>query len=166
MKQAPSSVLMVRPEHFGFNPETAESNAFQSYGGEADHRKIRDKAIAEFDRMVVKLREHGINVLVFHSPKYRKLPDAVFPNNWVTFHEDGRVVIYPMLAQNRRLERRLDIIDSVGDKFHISEIIDLSPEENSGHILEGSGSIVFDHVNMTAYANESSRTSQYLFDKT
>jgi hypothetical protein len=115
--------------------------------------------------MVIKLREHGINVLTFHSPKYKKLPDAVFPNNWVTFHEDGRVVIYPMLAKNRRLERRLDIIDAVGDKFKIKEIVDLSAEENSGHILEGSGSIVFDHVNMMAYANTSARTSKYLFEK-
>jgi hypothetical protein len=165
MKQAPSSVLMVRPEHFGYNPETAESNTFQSFEGKINHSEVRKKAVFEFDQLVAKLRDRGINVLTFHSPKYRKLPDAVFPNNWVTFHEDGRVVIYPMLAKNRRLERRLDIIDAVGDQFIIKEIIDLSPEENSDHILEGSGSIVFDHVHMTAYANSSPRTSRYLFEK-
>jgi len=165
MKQAPSSVLMVRPEHFGFNPETAKSNSFQPdrIGGLDDN--VRKKAIIQFDQFVDKLEENGINVLTFHSPKYKKLPDAVFPNNWVTFHEDGKIIIYPMLAKNRRLERRMDVIDAVGDTFIIKEIIDLSYEENNGIILEGSGSIVFDHVNLIAYANESPRTHKILFEK-
>ena len=165
MKQAPSSIFMVRPDHFGYNAETAESNAFQSGGVEDNYDQIRRAAIAQFDQFVDKLQLHEIEVLTFKSPKYKKLPDAVFPNNWVTFHEDGRIVIYPMLAKNRRLERRLDVIDQIGDKFKIKDIIDLSAEENNSIFLEGSGSIVFDHVNMMAYANQSPRTNQSLFEK-
>jgi hypothetical protein len=103
--------------------------------------------------------------MFFIHQKYKKLPDAVFPNNWVTFHEDGRVILYPMLAENRRLERRLDVIDKIGEAFVIKEVIDLSVEEVNELILEGSGSIVFDHINMIAYANESPRTNKMLFDR-
>lgn len=165
MIQAPSFVFMVRPEHFGFNPQTAESNAFQLDRNEGNQPDIREKAIAQFDGFVDNLRNYGIEVLVFHSPTHKKLPDAVFPNNWVTFHEDGKVVLYPMLAENRRLERRMDVIDEIGEKFQISDLIDLSPEEMQGLILEGSGSIVFDHINLTAYANASPRTNKDLFDR-
>jgi hypothetical protein len=165
MKQTPSSVFMVRPEHFGFNPQTAASNAFQPDEIVESNTEIKKSAIAQFDGFVENLRSHGINVYVFHSPKYKKLPDAVFPNNWVTFHEDGRVILYPMLAENRRLERRLDVIDKIGEAFVIKEVIDLSVEEVNELILEGSGSIVFDHINMIAYANESPRTNKMLFDR-
>ena len=157
---------MVRPEQFGFNPQTAESNSFQTVEITNDTSEIRKSAITQFDQFVEQLRSHGIHVLVFHSPRHKKLPDAVFPNNWVTFHEDGRVVLYPMLAENRRLERRLDIIDSIGEQFEIREIIDLSVEETNNLALEGSGSLVFDHVNMVVYANESSRTNRKLFYRT
>ena len=165
MKQSPSSVFMIRPEHFGFNPETAKSNAFQPDKLEGSLNQLRSEAILQFDDFAALLKKQGINVFTFHSPKYKKLPDAVFPNNWVTFHEDGKVIIYPMLAKNRRLERRLDVIDQIGEHFQIKEIVDLSVEENYGNILEGSGSIVFDHTNMTAYANESPRTNRELFDR-
>ncbi len=156
---------MVRPEHFGFNPQTAESNAFQLDKKPSIQSDIRKTAVTQFDEFVEKLTNHGIKVFVFHSPKHKKLPDAVFPNNWVTFHHDGRVVLYPMLAENRRLERRLDVIDKIGETFLINEVIDLSYEELNGLILEGSGSIVFDHINMIAYANESPRTNRELFDR-
>lgn len=165
MKQAPSSVFMVRPEHFGYNPQTAQSNAFQADEISDDNAKIRKSAIAQFDRFVENLRAHGIDVLVFHSPKHKKLPDAVFPNNWVTFHENGSVVLYPMLAENRRLERRLDVVDKIGEAFDIKNVIDFSFEELNNLILEGSGSIVFDHINMIAYANESPRTNKILFER-
>jgi len=154
---------MIRPEHFGFNPQTAESNAFQPDSKEGIKSDIRTRAIAQFDAFVEKLRAHGIEVLVYHSPKHKKLPDAVFPNNWVTFHEDGSVVLYPMLAENRRLERRMDVIDKIGETFLIKDLIDFSPEEMNGLILEGSGSIVFDHINRVAYANASPRTDAELF---
>lgn len=165
MKQAPSSIFMVRPEHFGYNSQTAESNAFQTDEIIDNSNEIRKSAITQFDKFVEKLRAHGIDVQVFHSPKHKKLPDAVFPNNWVTFHEDGSVVLYPMLAENRRLERRLDVIDKIGEIFFIKEVMDLSIEETNGFILEGSGSIVFDHINMIAYANESPRTNKALFER-
>ena len=165
MKQAPSAIFMVRPEHFGYNPQTAESNAFQPDEKIDDHAEIRKSAIVQFDQFVENLRYQGIDVYVFHSPKHKKLPDAVFPNNWVTFHEDGSVVLYPMLAENRRLERRLDVIDKIGEAFTIKEVIDLSVEETNDLILEGSGSIVFDHINLIAYANESPRTNKVLFER-
>ena len=163
MKQSPSSIFMVRPDHFGYNPQTAESNAFQGDKAIDGITEIRKKAVGQFDQFVEKLRSHGIIVHVFHSPKHKKLPDAVFPNNWVTFHEDGKVVLYPMLAENRRLERRLDVIDELGKHYDIKEVIDFSVEEMKNLILEGSGSIVFDHINMIAYANESPRTHRDLF---
>lgn len=165
MKHAPSSVFMVRPDHFGFNPQTAESNSFQPDKILSDADRIRETAITQFDSFVKNLRAHGINVLVFHSPKHKKLPDAVFPNNWVTFHHDGRVLLYPMLAENRRLERRLDVIDKIGETFDIREVIDFSVKEVNNLFLEGSGSIVFDHINKIAYANESPRTNRLLFHR-
>lgn len=165
MKQTPSSIFMVRPEHFGFNPQTASSNSFQADEIVDSNTEIRKNAVAQFDAFVENLRSHGVNVYVFHSPKHKKLPDAVFPNNWVTFHHDGRVILYPMLAENRRLERRLDVIDEIGETFAITEVVDLSVEEVNNLILEGSGSIVFDHIHMIAYANESPRTSKLLFDR-
>ncbi len=156
---------MVRPEFFGFNPQTAESNTFHADKVVGSNSEIRKNAITQFDGFVENLRAHGIEVHVFHSPKHKKLPDAVFPNNWVTFHQDGTVVLYPMLAENRRLERRLDVIDKIGESFTIREVIDLSVEEVNGLILEGSGSIVFDHISKIAYANESPRTNKILFDR-
>jgi hypothetical protein len=163
MKQSPSSVFMVRPEHFGYNPQTAKSNTFQVISKPANNSNLKRAATAQFDGFVENLRRHGIEVFLFHSPKHKKLPDAVFPNNWVTFHHDGKVVLYPMLAENRRLERRLDVIDKIGESFVINEVIDISVEEMNNLILEGSGSIVFDHINMIAYANESPRTNKELF---
>jgi len=163
MKQTPSSVFMVRPEHFGYNPQTAKSNTFQVVTKPANNSNLKRAATAQFDAFVEHLRRHGIEVFVFHSPKHKKLPDAVFPNNWVTFHHDGKVVLYPMLAENRRLERRLDVIDKIGESFVINEVIDISVEEVNDLILEGSGSIVFDNINMIAYANESPRTNKELF---
>lgn len=165
MNQAPSSIFMVRPEHFGYNPQTAQSNTFQISKKIDSSNELKKSAITQFDQFVEKIRSHGIKVHVFHSPKHMKLPDAVFPNNWVTFHENGTVVLYPMLAENRRLERRLDVIDKIGETFTINEVIDLSVEEANNLILEGSGSIVFDHKNMIAYANESPRTHKMLFDR-
>ena len=91
MKQTPSSIFMVRPEHFGFNQQTASSNTFQADEIIDSNLEIRKQAVRQFDEFVENLQSHGINVYVFHSPKHKKLPDAVFPNNWVTFHHDGRV---------------------------------------------------------------------------
>jgi len=165
MSQSPSSVFMVRPDHFGFNTETAKSNAFQKEILIGENSQIRKAALAEFDAFVCKLQDHNIDVKVFDSSKNKHDPDAVFPNNWISFHEGGTVIIYPMLTKNRRVERRKEIVDELGKSFEIKRIIDLSSEELKGRILEGTGSIVFDHANKFAYANASDRTNQNLFSE-
>jgi len=163
MTQAPSSVFMVRPDHFGFNTETAKSNAFQQETLLCENHNCRKEALREFEEFVNMLKKHHIDVHVFDSPKDHQAPDAVFPNNWISFHEDGKLIIYPMLTPNRRIERRQEIIDEIGIAFEIKEIIDISHEEDNGRILEGTGSIIFDHINKVAYANESPRTNKGLF---
>ena len=163
MNQAPSSVFMVRPEHFSYNTETADSNTFQQELLLCDHQKIKSDALVEFERFVGLLRTNDIEVLVFDSPTGKQAPDAVFPNNWISMHENGLVFLYPMLTKNRRIERRKEIVDTLEKVFKIHEIVDLSHEENHGRILEGTGSIVFDHINRIAYANESARTNKHLF---
>ncbi len=163
MKQAPSSILMIRPDHFGFNHETAASNAFQKSDLLCDKHKVLHAALHEFESFVALLKNHGVDVRVFPSPDKVEAPDAVFPNNWISFHEDGRVILYPMLTENRRIERRPEIVEDLTKSFLINNIIDLSKEEKQGRILEGTGSIVFDHVHQVAYANKSPRTNRQLF---
>ncbi len=157
--QLASTVLMIRPVRFESNPETAESNRFQGRTG-ASAAEQQQAASAEFDGLVAALGEHGVTVLVFDDTPEPHTPDSVFPNNWVSFHADGRVVLYPMEATNRRLERRLDIIEQIGDEhgFAVSEIVDLSGHEGDGQYLEGTGSMVLDRSGHLAYACLSSRT--------
>lgn len=109
MAQSPSSVIMVSPDHFRFNHETAPTNAFQNQDLLCEGQHIHEKAMDEFRKVVELLRENGVEVHVFSSPKDKATPDAVFPNNWVSFHEDGRAFLYPMLTPNRREERRMEI---------------------------------------------------------
>lgn len=163
MKQTPNSIFMVRPDHFGYNSETAKTNTFQKEKLLCEDHHLKQNAKKEFESFVHVLKKNGINVYVFDSPKNIPAPDAVFPNNWISFHEDGTVILYPMLTENRRVERRMEIIDAIKQDFKISRIIDLTKEEKKGRILEGTGSIVFDHVNKFAYANESPRTNKHLF---
>jgi hypothetical protein len=163
MKQAPSAIFLVRPDHFGFNTETALSNAFQSDKLICENQNVRKEAIAQFENFVKVLKSHEIETLVFDSPKNQQAPDAVFPNNWISMHENGKLILYPMLTKNRRIERNPEIVDEIKKRYMITEIVDLSREEEKGRILEGTGSVVFDHVNKIAYANESSRTDRYLF---
>ncbi|MDZ7608123.1 MAG: arginine deiminase-related protein [Cyclobacteriaceae bacterium] len=163
MAQSPRAVMMVSPDHFRYNHETAYSNAFQKDSLLCEGQHVHEKAITEFNNLVNLLRGHGIQVFVFPSPKGKETPDAVFPNNWVSFHEDGKVILYPMLTPNRRLERRIEIIEELKKSFFVSDIIDLTAEEKNGRILEGTGSIVFDRQNMMAYANTSARTDKHLF---
>lgn len=153
---------MVRPAHFGFNAETAASNAFQrSITDPPD--VVSQKAIVEFKACVETLRSRRVNVIVIDDTASPAKTDAVFPNNWISFHADGTVVLYPMLSPNRRLERRDDIIDSVKENFKITNIIDLTAHENEERFLEGTGSVVFDHENRIAYAAASPRTDKELF---
>jgi hypothetical protein len=146
---------MVRPVRFQTNPQTADSNAFQ---GQSDlsHDRQQDEALVEFEGLVRTLRASGIKVVVVDDTAEPHTPDAVFPNNWISFHADGRVVLYPMEAENRRSERRLDVLELL--EYPASEIVDLTPHEDAGHFLEGTGSLVLDRVNRVAYACLSSRT--------
>lgn len=157
--QLASSVLMIRPVRFESNPQTAASNRFQGLSS-ATPEEQQDAALREFDALVDGLRNEGINVVVVDDTPDPHTPDSVFPNNWVSFHADGRVVLYPMEAENRRTERRMDIIDALDDEhgFWVSEVVDLSPHEAAGHYLEGTGSMVLDRINHVAYACLSSRT--------
>jgi len=138
---------------------TAESNRFQGKS-EASAEEQHAAALAEFDNLVVALQEKGIDVIVVEDTVEPHTPDSIFPNNWVSFHGDGRVVLYPMEAENRRTERRMDVISQLNDElgYAVSEVVDLSPHELQGHYLEGTGSMVLDRVNHVAYACLSSRT--------
>lgn len=162
-KQCTSHLLMIRPANFQFNVETAVSNAFQkSLEGVTEH-EVREKAIEEFDAFVEKLRLNKINVTVIQDTVEPAKPDAIFPNNWITMHADGSVYLYPMNTQNRRLERRDEILEELEKKFQISHVIDISESENEDQFLEGTGSIIFDHINKIAYACISPRTDKDLF---
>lgn len=160
--QASNNVLLIRPSNFGFNTETAASNAFQIKINKSDE-DIKQNKLQEFDAFVATLKAKAVNVLVFEDTINPAKPDAIFPNNWVTFHSDGTVILYPMFAVNRRLERRLDIIDSLKENFKVSKILDLSKYENENKYLEGTGSIIFDHDSKIAYACLSPRTDKELF---
>ncbi|HSN71250.1 MAG TPA: arginine deiminase-related protein [Steroidobacteraceae bacterium] len=157
--QLASSVLMIRPARFQSNPQTAESNAFQTEP-DASPAEQQRSALTEFEGVVAALRGAGIDVLVFDDTREPHTPDSVFPNNWVSFHADGTVVLYPMEAENRRCERRSDVIDRLDAEFgfQVREIVDLSHHEAEDRFLEGTGSMVLDRVNRVAYACLSSRT--------
>lgn len=159
--QTTDTILMIRPVSFGFNAETAESNAFQQQLA-LSQAEIQEKVLAEFDAFVSKLREKGVNVEVIEDTVSPPKPDAVFPNNWVSFHPDGTVYLYPMCTPNRRAERRTDIIESLKSRYQIQTVKDLSPAETENRILEGTGSMVFDHLNQKVYACLSPRTEKSL----
>jgi len=150
---------MIRPVRFESNPMTAESNRFQGKTG-ASPEAQQKAALKEFDNLVVRLRDDGMNVIVVDDTVEPHTPDSIFPNNWISFHADGRVVLYPMEAQNRRTERRMDVIERLDSKlgYTVREIVDLSHHEIEEHYLEGTGSMVLDRVNRVAYACLSSRT--------
>ncbi|RCH55267.1 amidinotransferase [Mucilaginibacter hurinus] len=156
--QSTSNILMVRPVNFGFNEETAESNTFQKRG--AAQQDLQVKALHEFDGFVRILRDNGVHVTVINDTPQPHTPDSIFPNNWVSFHDDGTVFMYPMQAPNRRLERREDIIRNLQGEFDISHVVDLSRFEQENKFLEGTGSMVLDRDNKIAYACISPRTSE------
>ncbi|MGN8068945.1 citrulline utilization hydrolase CtlX [Mucilaginibacter sp. 22184] len=159
--QSTNNILMIRPVSFGFNEQTAGSNAFQNR--EADQQAVQDKALTEFDGFVKVLRENGVKVTVIDDTPQPHTPDSIFPNNWVSFHADGQVFLYPMQAENRRLERREDIISKLEDRFKINHVIDLSRFEDENKFLEGTGSMVLDRENKIAYACLSPRTDKEVF---
>jgi hypothetical protein len=157
--QLASAVLMIRPARFQSNPQTAESNRFQGKTSVTPAEQ-HAAALAEFEALVKALEGAGIRVVVFDDTPEPHTPDAIFPNNWVSFHADGTAVLYPMEASNRRTERRRDIIESLADDhgFVVRNVIDLTHHEKDGHFLEGTGSMVLDRTNRIAYACLSSRT--------
>lgn len=157
-----SSVLMIRPAHFSFNTTTAATNQFQHNIKRLNNDDIQKKALQEFDAFAANLSANGIDVVVHYDTPYPHKPDAIFPNNWVTFHTNGDAVIYPIHAAARRLERRHDIIYDLSTKFEINRIIDLSFWEQQNCFLEGTGSMVFDDANKKIYACISPRTSPKL----
>ncbi|MCB0534503.1 MAG: amidinotransferase [Lewinellaceae bacterium] len=165
-KQTTRHILMVRPANFGFNEETAASNAFQRREGAQETDIIRTKAVQEFDAFVQKLRAAGVDVIVAKDSPRPIKPDAVFPNNWATFHQEGFVVTYPMYAPTRRRERRRQVIDTVLKAgFTAERRINLEFNEKINRFLEGTGSIIFDHLNRLAYACVSPRTDAGLLDE-
>ena len=159
--QVTSQLLMVRPANFSSNKETIETNKFQNDITPDSKNNIQILALTEFDKMVKLLRDHGISVIDIDDIKELENTDAVFPNNWVSFHQDNTVVLYPMMARSRRSEKRYDILEYLTkyQSFKIDRIIDMSYLEEDNHFLEGTGSMIFDRVNKTVFACKSSRTS-------
>ncbi|WP_075591382.1 citrulline utilization hydrolase CtlX [Labilibacter marinus] len=159
MIQSTSNIFLVRPANFGFNAETAVSNAFQNKT-ELSQDDLKQRVIAEFDAFAEHLKLKGINVMVVQDTDEPKKPDAIFPNNWGSFHANGKAILYPMATPNRQAEKRPEILNQIKEQFEISELIDLSEYEKQHKFLEGTGSIIFDHINKLAYACISPRTDK------
>jgi hypothetical protein len=158
--QITQQIMMIRPVAFSKNKETSINNYFQ-VDTELAATLIQKKALQEFDDFVQKLREASIEVHVFEDTQDPSTPDSIFPNNWVSFHQNGSVILYPMFANNRRLERRCDLIDALGSDFKITEVFeDLLSFESHHKFLEGTGSLILDRVNHIAYASYSGRTER------
>lgn len=164
MMQAAHRILMIRPVGFGFNTETAGSNAFQ-HDSAISPQTLLQQAQQEFDAMVAQLRLVGITVTVIEDTVAPIKPDAVFLNNWFSTHADGTIALYPMQALNRRQERRPDIVEYLQSAFAVQRILDFTQSESTEQYLEGTGSMVFDRVNQKAYACLSPRTNLFLFEK-
>ncbi|MFC5196238.1 citrulline utilization hydrolase CtlX [Bizionia hallyeonensis] len=163
MSQTTNTILMIRPVHFRMNEQTAVNNYFQE-DLDLKNAEINAKAQEEFDAFVDKLRAVGISVIVENDIKALNAPDSIFPNNWVSFHENGDVALYPMFAENRRVERREDILLRLEEAgFKIENIIDYTEAENEGVFLEGTGSLLLDRINKKAYCALSARADEDLF---
>lgn len=158
-QQITDTLMMIRPVAFRRNEQTAVNNYYQKTIEGLSMDQIQEKALAEFDGFVEKLREAGIDVIVFDDTAEPETPDSIFPNNWVSFHESGEVILYPMYAENRRLERRDDLLESLSKDFKISKISGFLDWESKGRYLEGTGSLILDRQNKIAYAATSERTN-------
>lgn len=162
--QTTSHILMIRPAAFFFNEETAENNYYQDPTKAVPKGTSQEKALAEFNAFVELLRSKGIDVITFDDTVENNTPDSIFPNNWVSFHNNGRVFLYPMNAVSRRRERRPEILDLLrSNGFHIESISDYSTSEAQNTFLEGTGSMIFDREHNIAYAARSQRTDETLF---
>lgn len=158
--QNTDTLLMIRPVAFRFNPETAENNYFQK---NKEGENVQEKALAEFNTLVKKLKDKGINVIEIDDTLEPHTPDSIYPNNWISMQHDGSVVLYPMYAKNRRWERRTDIVEYLQKHFEVKQIDDRSTTERENRFLEGTGSMIFDHDNKIAYGCISERLDKELF---
>jgi hypothetical protein len=165
MKAITHNILMVRPAKFGFNEQTAASNTFQTRDNTQTATQIQQQAQEEFDLMVMMLRSRAIHVVVAQDTKTPVKPDAVFPNNWVTFHADGTAILYPMFATARRKERRDPILKALNKRFEITKLVHLEHYEGVNQFLEGTGSMIFDRENEIVYACLSPRTDVKVLDE-
>ena len=164
MKQTTNSILMIRPVAFRMNEQTAVNNYYQKVLDGLLPATVNAKAQQEFDAFVEKLRAVGIDVTVVDDTLNPDTPDSIFPNNWISFHENGDVALYPMFAENRREERREEILDMLEDKgFVINNIVDYTSAEEDGFFLEGTGSLLLDRANSKAYCALSPRADEELF---
>ncbi|MFV9550131.1 citrulline utilization hydrolase CtlX [Algibacter sp. PT7-4] len=164
MQQTTNTILMVRPVNFRMNEQTAVNNYYQESIDGVLPETINTKAQQEFDNYVTKLKAIGVNVVVVNDRIEKDTPDSIFPNNWVSFHENGDVGLYPMFAENRRLERREDILETLEEQgFVINNIVDYTSAEDEHVFLEGTGSIILDRVNRKAYCALSPRADEDLF---
>jgi hypothetical protein len=164
MKQTTNSILMIRPVAFRMNEQTAVNNYYQKVLDGLLPATVNAKAQQEFDVFVEKLRSVGVDVTVVDDKENSDTPDSIFPNNWISFHENGDVALYPMFAENRRLERREDILDTLEEKgFIIDNIMDYTSAEEDGFFLEGTGSLLLDRENGKAYCALSPRADEELF---
>ena len=162
MRQSTNSILMIRPNNFGFNEETANDNHYQNK--EFFESNSNENAQKEFDNMVKNLKQNGISVHVFQDDDINYTPDSIFPNNWISFHKNGDIGLYPMYAKNRRLERRPEVLEFLEEEgFGIENIVDYSGAESENKFLEGTGSIILDRENRIAYCSISNRSNEDLF---
>lgn len=157
--QSTDTVIMIRPASFKYNVETAQSNAFQKA---PSVENPNDLALQEFDAMVAILRAEGVNVWVEEDSVFPEKPDAIFPNNWLGIHPGKQIVLYPMAAENRRLERDPQLISRIKSKLSGYSITDFSESERDGEFLEGTGSLIFDHIQRRVFASRSNRTDEKL----
>lgn len=162
--QAPASIIMIRPHHFQPNPQTAEDNSFQAHEWDLEQQELAKLAYQQMSTAVSMLEKEGIKVHLFEDES-QQTPDSVFPNNWFSTHAGGYVGMYPMYAKNRRLERRQDIIELLKQEYIVQEVVDYSGLEHDELYLEGTGSMVLDHIERIAYATESYRTSPVALER-
>lgn len=163
-KQITNNILMIRPTNFRMNEQTAVNNFYQQTANQQTSKEIQANALREFDLLVDKLQAKGCNVLVIDDKLNSNSPDSIFPNNWISFHDTGDVVLYPMYAENRRTERREDVLDMLEERgFQIENVMDYTAAENEKVFLEGTGSMVLDRVHKNAYCALSSRSDEELF---
>jgi hypothetical protein len=164
MQQTTNTILMIRPINFRMNEQTAVNNYYQKTLKDLLPATINSKAQKEFDDYVDKLRSFGVEVIVVSDSKELDTPDSIFPNNWVSFHADGTVAMYPMFAENRRLERREDLLETLEEHGYLIEnIIDYTSAEEEEIFLEGTGSMILDRENKKAYCAISPRADEELF---